>query len=154
MKIYKTKGKEKVEHKNMLAEGDREDGGNKKVRGHLFETTFLLSSLSPHHFSLLPHSPSTYFRFPHLLSATEKKNNIMATRTSGQQQSQPKVLIVGAGLGGVMLGILLEKADIPYTIVERSTTVKPLGECSTVLSYTTSSRKNYEVPHFHIIAIL
>ncbi|KAF9338861.1 hypothetical protein BGZ91_007696 [Linnemannia elongata] len=56
----------------------------------------------------------------------------MATRTSGQQQSQPKVLIVGAGLGGVMLGILLEKADIPYTIVERSTTVKPLGSAMAI----------------------
>ncbi|KAH7041663.1 hypothetical protein BKA57DRAFT_441459 [Linnemannia elongata] len=56
----------------------------------------------------------------------------MATRISGQQQSQPKVLIVGAGLGGVMLGILLEKADIPYTIVERSTTVKPLGSAMAI----------------------
>ncbi|KAF9299363.1 hypothetical protein BGZ88_009881 [Linnemannia elongata] len=56
----------------------------------------------------------------------------MATRTSGQQQAQPKVLIVGAGLGGVMLGILLEKADIPYTIVERSTTVKPLGSAMAI----------------------
>ncbi|KAF8931256.1 hypothetical protein BGZ47_000161 [Haplosporangium gracile] len=40
---------------------------------------------------------------------------------------KPKVLIVGAGLGGLMLGALLEKAGIPYTIFERATTVKPLG---------------------------
>lgn len=40
---------------------------------------------------------------------------------------KPTVIIVGAGLGGVMLGALLEKADIPYLIVERATTVKPLG---------------------------
>ncbi|KAG0209570.1 hypothetical protein BGX33_005465 [Mortierella sp. NVP41] len=48
----------------------------------------------------------------------------MATTT---EKSQPRVLIVGAGLGGVMLGVLLEKADIPYTIFERASTVKPLG---------------------------
>ncbi|KAF9921575.1 hypothetical protein FBU30_008367 [Linnemannia zychae] len=40
---------------------------------------------------------------------------------------RPTVLIVGAGLGGLMLGALLEKANIPYTIFERATTVKPLG---------------------------
>lgn len=41
---------------------------------------------------------------------------------------KPNVLIVGAGLGGLMLGALLEKANIPYTIFERATVVKPLGE--------------------------
>ncbi|KAG0316107.1 hypothetical protein BGZ97_007397, partial [Linnemannia gamsii] len=40
---------------------------------------------------------------------------------------KPKVLIVGAGLGGLVLGALLEKAKIPYTIFERATVVKPLG---------------------------
>ncbi|KAG0285519.1 hypothetical protein BGZ96_010258, partial [Linnemannia gamsii] len=40
---------------------------------------------------------------------------------------KPKVLIVGAGLGGLVLGALLEKAEIPYTIFERATVVKPLG---------------------------
>ncbi|KAG0204790.1 hypothetical protein BGX33_008288, partial [Mortierella sp. NVP41] len=41
--------------------------------------------------------------------------------------SKPKVLIVGAGVGGVMLGLLLHKAGIPFDIYERATTVKPLG---------------------------
>lgn len=41
---------------------------------------------------------------------------------------KPKILIVGAGLGGLFLGALLEKAEIPYTIFERATVVKPLGE--------------------------
>ncbi|KAG0068114.1 hypothetical protein BGZ89_005235 [Linnemannia elongata] len=45
---------------------------------------------------------------------------------------KPTVIIVGAGLGGVMLGALLEKADIPYLIVERATTVKPLGSALAV----------------------
>jgi len=40
---------------------------------------------------------------------------------------KPKVIIVGAGLGGLMLGALLEKSDIQYQILERATTVKPLG---------------------------
>ena len=49
---------------------------------------------------------------------------------------KPTILIVGAGLGGVMLGALLEKADIPYLIVERATTVKPLGnEATTDVSF-------------------
>jgi 2-polyprenyl-6-methoxyphenol hydroxylase-like FAD-dependent oxidoreductase len=40
---------------------------------------------------------------------------------------KPTVLIVGAGLGGLMLGALLEKSGVPYRIFERATTVKPLG---------------------------
>ncbi|KAF9024308.1 hypothetical protein BGZ52_011123 [Haplosporangium bisporale] len=40
---------------------------------------------------------------------------------------KPKVIIVGAGLGGITLGILLEKAGIPYEIFERAPEVKPLG---------------------------
>ncbi|KAG0053744.1 hypothetical protein BGZ90_006149, partial [Linnemannia elongata] len=40
---------------------------------------------------------------------------------------RPKVLIVGAGLGGLTLGILLHKANIPFEIYERASVVKPLG---------------------------
>lgn len=40
---------------------------------------------------------------------------------------RPKVLIVGAGLGGLTLGAILEKSDIPYEIFERAAKVKPLG---------------------------
>ncbi|KAG0372897.1 hypothetical protein BGX24_012439 [Mortierella sp. AD032] len=39
----------------------------------------------------------------------------------------PHVLIAGGGLGGLFLGILLEKAGIPYEIFERSAEIKPLG---------------------------
>ncbi|KAK3848476.1 MAG: hypothetical protein J3R72DRAFT_500237 [Linnemannia gamsii] len=39
----------------------------------------------------------------------------------------PHVLIVGAGLGGLFLGILLEEAGIPYEIFERTQEIKPLG---------------------------
>ncbi|KAF9985077.1 hypothetical protein BGZ75_003371 [Mortierella antarctica] len=37
------------------------------------------------------------------------------------------VMIVGAGLGGLLLGILLERAGIPYQIYERAAVIKPLG---------------------------
>ncbi|KAF9136053.1 hypothetical protein BGW39_008016 [Mortierella sp. 14UC] len=47
-------------------------------------------------------------------------------------ENKPTVLIVGAGLGGLMLGALLEKAEIPYTIFERTTVVKPLGSAMVV----------------------
>ncbi|KAF9357706.1 hypothetical protein BGX34_009263 [Mortierella sp. NVP85] len=40
---------------------------------------------------------------------------------------RPTVLIVGAGLGGLSLGLLLERAGIPYTIFERAKSIKPLG---------------------------
>jgi 2-polyprenyl-6-methoxyphenol hydroxylase-like FAD-dependent oxidoreductase len=40
---------------------------------------------------------------------------------------KPTVLIVGAGLGGLMLGTLLEKSNVPYAIFERAAAVKPLG---------------------------
>ncbi|OAQ29398.1 FAD/NAD(P)-binding domain-containing protein [Linnemannia elongata AG-77] len=39
----------------------------------------------------------------------------------------PHVLIAGAGLAGLFLGILLEKAGIPYEIFERSAQIRPLG---------------------------
>ncbi|KAF9936242.1 hypothetical protein BGZ65_002605 [Modicella reniformis] len=40
---------------------------------------------------------------------------------------KPEVAIVGAGIGGLLLGLLLEQIDVPYHIYERATTVKPLG---------------------------
>ncbi|KAG0375313.1 hypothetical protein BGX24_009271, partial [Mortierella sp. AD032] len=40
---------------------------------------------------------------------------------------RPKVLIVGAGLGGLTLGMILQKANIPFEIIERASEVKPLG---------------------------
>ncbi|KAG0055384.1 hypothetical protein BGZ83_008776 [Gryganskiella cystojenkinii] len=41
--------------------------------------------------------------------------------------ARPDVIIVGAGLGGLTLAILLEKAGIPYKVLERASSVKPLG---------------------------
>ncbi|KAF9088224.1 hypothetical protein BGX29_000389 [Mortierella sp. GBA35] len=41
---------------------------------------------------------------------------------------RPKVLIVGAGLGGLTLGMILQKSDIPYEIIERTSEVQPLAD--------------------------
>ncbi|KAG0007621.1 hypothetical protein BGZ80_004439, partial [Entomortierella chlamydospora] len=44
--------------------------------------------------------------------------------------SNPKIIIAGAGLGGLTLAILLEKASIDYEILERATALKPLGSAT------------------------
>ena len=46
---------------------------------------------------------------------------------------RPKVLIVGAGLAGLTLGMLLHKAGIPFAIYERAAEVKPLGKVMVLL---------------------
>ncbi|KAF9124294.1 hypothetical protein BGW39_008309 [Mortierella sp. 14UC] len=45
---------------------------------------------------------------------------------------RPKVLIVGAGLGGLALGAILEKSDTPYEIFERAPQIKPLGSITSL----------------------
>lgn len=39
----------------------------------------------------------------------------------------PSVMIVGAGLGGLTLAILLQRAGIEYQVFEKSTEIKPFG---------------------------
>ncbi|KAF8982511.1 hypothetical protein BGZ46_001123 [Entomortierella lignicola] len=51
------------------------------------------------------------------------------TENSSQENIPPQVLIVGAGLGGLMLGAILETANINYHILERAAEVRPLGNC-------------------------
>ncbi|KAF8984261.1 hypothetical protein BGZ46_008434 [Entomortierella lignicola] len=46
--------------------------------------------------------------------------------------SDPKVLIIGAGLGGLTLAILLERANIDYEVYERSATLRPLGSATSL----------------------
>ncbi|KAF9199056.1 hypothetical protein BGZ49_010876, partial [Haplosporangium sp. Z 27] len=40
---------------------------------------------------------------------------------------RPEVLIIGAGIGGLILAILLEQINIPFRIFERASEVKQLG---------------------------
>ncbi|KAF9198679.1 hypothetical protein BGZ49_000426, partial [Haplosporangium sp. Z 27] len=47
--------------------------------------------------------------------------------TLAQENNSSLVLIVGAGLGGLMLGAILETANINYHILERATEARPLG---------------------------
>ena len=49
----------------------------------------------------------------------------------------PHVMIVGAGIAGLFLAILLDRAGIPYEIYERAKEVKPLGKHQ---SYRSSCR--------------
>lgn len=42
--------------------------------------------------------------------------------------SKPRVLISGAGIGGLTLAILLIKAGVPCQVLEKSYKVKPLGK--------------------------
>ncbi|KAF9127872.1 hypothetical protein BGW39_005508 [Mortierella sp. 14UC] len=46
---------------------------------------------------------------------------------TGEPSERPRILIVGAGIGGATLGMLLTKAGVPFDIYERTSSVKPLG---------------------------
>ncbi|KAG0372896.1 hypothetical protein BGX24_012438 [Mortierella sp. AD032] len=51
----------------------------------------------------------------------------MSLLPSNTSDKAPHVLISGAGLAGLFLGILLDKAGIPYSIYERAAAIKPIG---------------------------
>lgn len=52
-------------------------------------------------------------------------------RKTEMTTEKPKVLVIGAGLGGVTLCLLLEKAGVNYELFERAAQVKPLGNLKT-----------------------
>ncbi|KAG0337805.1 hypothetical protein BG000_004954 [Podila horticola] len=55
---------------------------------------------------------------------------------SSTQTYKPKVLIVGAGIGGISLAILLEKVGIPYQVFERTSEMKFLGSAIALTAYS------------------
>ncbi|KAG0222754.1 hypothetical protein BGW42_006342 [Actinomortierella wolfii] len=55
------------------------------------------------------------------------------------------VLIVGAGLGGLMLAALLERAGVPYVVLERSQEARPLGSAICVTPTVTAVFKQLGV---------
>ncbi|KAF8945692.1 hypothetical protein BGZ52_009481, partial [Haplosporangium bisporale] len=57
---------------------------------------------------------------------TETSISTAEPKTPLTNAEKPLVLIVGAGIGGLMLGNLLQKGNIPYLIFERAKEVKPL----------------------------
>ncbi|KAF9435164.1 hypothetical protein BGZ76_006769, partial [Entomortierella beljakovae] len=52
-----------------------------------------------------------------------------------QAKAKPEVLIVGAGIAGLMMGLLLEQIGIQYHIFERAAEVKPLGAAMAIASH-------------------
>jgi 2-polyprenyl-6-methoxyphenol hydroxylase-like FAD-dependent oxidoreductase len=44
-----------------------------------------------------------------------------------KEEPPPTVMIVGAGLGGLTLAILLQRAGIEYQLFEKITEIKPFG---------------------------
>ncbi|KAF9189430.1 hypothetical protein BGZ51_009606 [Haplosporangium sp. Z 767] len=61
--------------------------------------------------------------------------------TDNDTRQPPRVIIVGAGLGGITLGIFLEQLKIPFHIYERAKKVKPLGSA---MAFTASTLTAFE----------
>lgn len=96
------------------------------------------SSLFPPSIPLIPLLP--FFLLPFLTSLLPLPRNcrLLSARMTTIAEAPtpnpnsaaaqpPHVLISGAGLAGLFLGILLERAGIPYEIYERAAEIKPLG---------------------------
>lgn len=79
--------------------------------------------------------------------STFRKTNYPMANTSPRRSpgACPEVLIVGAGLGGLTLGLLLEEAGIPYRILERASRVKPLGKLDSRVNQNPVLRSGWSV---------
>lgn len=51
--------------------------------------------------------------------------------------AKPHVIIVGAGIGGLTLALLLERAGVSYAILEKTSSIKPLGNENQISIYQT-----------------
>jgi len=54
--------------------------------------------------------------------------------------AKPHIIIVGAGIGGLTLALLLERAGVPYVVLEKALSVKPLGNENQSSVITQSNR--------------
>ncbi|KAG0029242.1 hypothetical protein BGZ81_003990 [Podila clonocystis] len=60
------------------------------------------------------------------INTSTAKRREPLTEKEWENMDKPKVLIVGAGIGGLFLGNLLLKANVPFEIYEKNREVKPL----------------------------
>lgn len=56
------------------------------------------------------------------------KQNYYRWPAPEENEDRPKVLIAGAGLGGLTLALLLKKAGVRFQVLEGATEIKPLGK--------------------------
>ena len=52
----------------------------------------------------------------------------MSTNQPVSPGAKPHVVIVGAGIGGLTLALLLERAGVSYVVLEKTSSIKPLGK--------------------------
>lgn len=134
----KGRGVRRTERREVFSSLSRTEGRKESTRFAV--NTFFVFFLLHHHLITIHYSTCRLTTSPYsqdrilltLRNRSHSHANTMAsatmTTTTTTTTEKPKVVIVGAGLGGLILGVLLERCDIPYTIVEKATVVKPLGE--------------------------
>lgn len=93
-----------------------------------------MSGSEPHHATETPVLDSLPPKSEVYISTAELTS--VSTDTDRANMKKPKVLIVGAGIGGLMLDNLLQKGGINYSIFERAKDVKPLGMFSRFYTQT------------------
>ncbi|KAF9345300.1 hypothetical protein BGX26_003313, partial [Mortierella sp. AD094] len=64
---------------------------------------------------------------PSTTTATQAFKSNFSLNSDLASSTKPYIIIVGGGIGGLMLAILLEHGQIPYTVLERSSHVRLLG---------------------------
>lgn len=80
----------------------------------------------------------------------DDRSKVPLTPEELETLTKPKVLISGAGLGGLTLAILLHKAKIPFLVLEKAYEVKPLGMSICQKQIERSFQPPSPPPHLHL----